>query len=485
MATTGRNYGDSDYPARYRKRPDGIVEMRGLIRSGTRNTIALHLPAGYKPNIAAEHYFPARRRTVRRCNVFVQADGRVQPQNGSNSWFSLDNIRFSTDQTTFPTGPKGEKGDKGDAPVSESYLVVSRPDQSITSGVEIGVVYNNVISTRGAAPPTLNTGTGVVTIQEAGYYAITAYGYFNDVANNNRRILQLYAGGNRIARASPNPSGTNNNNPGDTLATTVYVGAGTTITATIYHDCGAGILWQAPQLFIAKVGPGAKGDKGDPGGNSTVPMDPFHTVGAAGEPAFGSGWGALSGKTVTFRKDPLGKVMIRGALRSTAAWDFVSLNNRLFTLPAGYWPATDLWIKAFTLEPSGANASGVQVGLGISAADGSVKLAQIGASPTGASGTYLWIDEVDFDTGTVTQMPSGPQGAKGEIGYDTAPLGSVITTTRSTWTEEYVLANGQTLTEAAYPDCALVAAAEVAAGNPLWSIAGVAPMPHLHRSRSS
>src|SRR4051812_15750704 len=77
-----------------------------------------------------------------------------------------------------------------------------------------------------------------------------------------------------------------------------------------------------------------------------------------------------------------------------------------------------------------------------------------------------WIDT----TGT-----AGPAGPVGPTGYDTAPLGAIISTTRSTWGNEYVLANGQSLTEAAYPDAILVAAAEVAAGNPFWTVSGTAP----------
>jgi hypothetical protein len=78
----------------------------------------------------------------------------------------------------------------------------------------------------------------------------------------------------------------------------------------------------------------------------------------------------------------------------------------------------------------------------------------------------IWVDA----TGA-----TGPTGPVGPIGYDTAPLGAIISTTRSTWGNEYVLANGQSLTEAAYPDAALVAEAEVAAGNTFWTISGTAP----------
>lgn len=162
-------------------------------------------------------------------------------------------------------------------------------------------------------------------------------------------------------------------------------------------------------------------------GSTTVPMDPWHIVGVAGEPAFGTGWGAQAGKTVSFRKNPLGNVMVRGSFRSTQAWTF-SGNNLLFTLPTGYWPVIDWQFKIIVLEPSGANTSATIVFGSVSAADGSIKLTgQIGATaPTGSSGSYCVIDEIDFDTGLVTQMPTGPKG-------DTGATGGNATITMDTW----------------------------------------------------
>ena len=70
---------------------------------------------------------------------------------------------------------------------------------------------------------------------------------------------------------------------------------------------------------------------------------------------------------------------------------------------------------------------------------------------------------------------TGPAGPPGPTGYDTAPIGAIISTTRSTWSNEYVLANGQSLIEANFPDALAAAVAEVAAGNPLWTVTGSAP----------
>jgi microcystin-dependent protein len=80
--------------------------------------------------------------------------------------------------------------------------------------------------------------------------------------------------------------------------------------------------------------------------------------------------------------------------------------------------------------------------------------------------------------------PTGPQGVKGDTGaagpvgptgYDTSPIGSVITHSSQTVPDGYLIANGQQVTEANYPQLATFAAAEVAAGSSLWAISGSAP----------
>jgi hypothetical protein len=160
-------------------------------------------------------------------------------------------------------------------------------------------------------------------------------------------------------------------------------------------------------------------------GGSAIMLDVWHTIGNAGEPAFGTGWGAQAGKSVQFRKDPFGKVMVRGAFRSTLSWAFTPpTNNVLFTLPVGYRPVIDWQFKILTIEPSGANSSALHVVGLVSAADGTVALTgQLGASgPTGASGTYVIVDEIDFDTGSVASLPTGPPGPPGPPGGNSTVL---------------------------------------------------------------
>lgn len=63
-------------------------------------------------------------------------------------------------------------------------------------------------------------------------------------------------------------------------------------------------------------------------------VEPFHVVGAAGEPAFVNGWTNLGGAfaTAAFCRTPDGLVLLRGRIAPGAA-------TPVFTLPAGYRPS--------------------------------------------------------------------------------------------------------------------------------------------------
>lgn len=67
-----------------------------------------------------------------------------------------------------------------------------------------------------------------------------------------------------------------------------------------------------------------------------VAPEPWHTIGAAGEPGYQNGWTTLTGNNVpaAFFKDPNGLVHIRGLITSGTA-------AAAFTLPAGYRPYRD------------------------------------------------------------------------------------------------------------------------------------------------
>jgi hypothetical protein len=67
--------------------------------------------------------------------------------------------------------------------------------------------------------------------------------------------------------------------------------------------------------------------------------DPWHVVGAAGEPGFLNSWVSVAGFPVAFRKDELGNVHIRGTAQTG------SYSTAVFNLPLGYRPAVNLsWL---------------------------------------------------------------------------------------------------------------------------------------------
>jgi microcystin-dependent protein len=155
--------------------------------------------------------------------------------------------------------------------------------------------------------------------------------------------------------------------------------------------------WLYNGLTIARVG----GPKGDTGGNATVPMDPWHVVGAAGEPAFQGSpvWGPLDPSSATqrqprFTKDPLGRVMVTGIAGG-------GTGSVVFALPVGYRPKR--LNEIFVVACNGGTAQ-----VTVDSATGNVQAALL-------SGTIAWVsfDGVIFDTESVTAMPTGPQGPAG------------------------------------------------------------------------
>jgi microcystin-dependent protein len=74
--------------------------------------------------------------------------------------------------------------------------------------------------------------------------------------------------------------------------------------------------------------------------------------------------------------------------------------------------------------------------------------------------------------------PTGPQGVKGDTGatgatgYESAALGTIQGWGRKTLPSGWVIADGASYTQAAFPEAYAMAQAEVAASNPLWTVTG-------------
>lgn len=122
------------------------------------------------------------------------------------------------------------------------------------------------------------------------------------------------------------------------------------------------------------------------------PLDSWHIVGAAGEPAFQNSWvnfGAPYG-SMRFRKYPDGRVRIAGCCKTGAT------GTVAFTLPVGYRPASSLIIVIDAYNGTGYLIIGT---------DGTVSVYQNPGGAAVASGAYC--DGVEFDTETVSSYASG------------------------------------------------------------------------------
>lgn len=133
---------------------------------------------------------------------------------------------------------------------------------------------------------------------------------------------------------------------------------------------------------------------------SSTPLDTLHLVGATGEPAMQNGAVHLdtntgvpgAGRNVGFRKDVNGKVRLQGVMKSA------SNGTTVFTLPPGYRP-----VLSDVSQPI--YASGGMAAVSVFS-DGRVVLSNI----VGLVTTWAYLDGVEFDTQTVTQLLTGPPG---------------------------------------------------------------------------
>ena len=101
---------------------------------------------------------------------------------------------------------------------------------------------------------------------------------------------------------------------------------------------------QADQAAAAATASNAEQLGGQPpSAYATSTVEPFHEVGAAGEPGFESSWGNKDpngNTTAAFYKDPYGVVHLKGTITGGLS------NTVAFTLPAGYRPAKAAWFSA-------------------------------------------------------------------------------------------------------------------------------------------
>lgn len=93
FASGWTNYGSPYSKAAFVKRPDGFIQLTGVIKSGTVGSAAFTLPPGYRPAVAPGPYAVMSNGGLGR--VDIGTDGTVTPISpSSNLSVSLEGISF-------------------------------------------------------------------------------------------------------------------------------------------------------------------------------------------------------------------------------------------------------------------------------------------------------------------------------------------------------------------------------------------------------
>jgi microcystin-dependent protein len=413
-------WGASGFPgARFRKDPLGKVMLSGLARGGASGSAIFTLPVGFRPPAASGFTTIASGNGT--ATVGVNADGTVVASNwvapaSVTGYVWLDGITFDTESVTaMPTGPKGDKGDTGgNATVPMDTL--------------------HVVGAAGE-PAFVNGWSGTASFRKDPLGKVRLSG---SIAGSTMSPIFTLPAGFRIPVAKTYTVNSSNQLGIVAIDTNGDVRPFIGLAGNVQLD---GIEFDTLSVTQMPTGPtGPQGPQGVPGNMATVPMDTWHVVGAAGEPVLGAGWtniatGGLD-PAIAFRKDPLGKVWIRGtAMAGTAG----TLGTPIFTLPVGYRPSAR--VRHVGMGAQSATAW-VQVNVG---SDGAV------TGWVDSIGTPVGLDEVHFDTDTVTAMPTGPQGAQGPPGTGVAFVGQICPTAFSNPEPGWLICDGTELLVGQHP----------------------------------
>lgn len=298
------------------------------------------------------------------------------------------------------TGPKGDTGPVGNPPV---YFKAQRTtDQALTAASYTGPIGFDEVSDS----DNFYNGTRFQP-SRAGWYRVTASVVMNGLGTANPEVVICKNGtlatvsstgvaANVVATRADNWA---SGNPtvliyfnGTTDYVEVYVYSAT--TGTIKGVANEKTYFEAEAVGAA----GPKGDQGSPWVPTNYTLDIWHNVGDA---TTGLGTTFLNGFTqyagflpVGFRKDPMGRVHLRGMATTGAQ------GQAIFQLPAGYRPPT-----GSVLLDTMSNGQGR---IDITAADGLVRVTNYSS--------WVTLDGLYFDTDSVTTMLAGPKGDAGPVG---------------------------------------------------------------------
>jgi hypothetical protein len=169
------------------------------------------------------------------------------------------------------------------------------------------------------------------TPKRPGYYRITGQLGFDNISGGD--LVAVYKNGVQLGNAGGASNGGGLNSAASPITTPIIYCNGTTDYLELWgyqYNAGSTAVNSGAALFTAEL----------VGSSVGVAPEPWHVVGAVGEPAFQNGWTNYGGgyATAGFFKDPHSIVHLRGLVKSG------SLTAAIFALPAGYRPAYDALI---------------------------------------------------------------------------------------------------------------------------------------------
>jgi hypothetical protein len=368
------NFGGIWSTAGFRKLPNGKVRLRGLVKSGTAPTV-FTLPVGYRPPNAVG--FPSAQSAGLNVAGYVEinSDGSVLvgPTGASSqAGATLDQVEFDTESVLQVASNAAQPMD--------SVHIVGNPGEPAFQNAWVNYDTTRTARFRKTPDGAVRLG-GTVKSGASGTVVFTLPAGYRPPIERDFIVMAATSGGNGTAYVQVLPTGT----------VTISAISGSLVGTYTMLD---GVVFDTETItsYVSASLPALP-----------ITLDSWHIVGASGEPAYASPWRGYGSNVnaiyndVAFHKSPDGRVTLKGLANNSAA---TTAPSTIFTLPVGYRPPRQ---EVFlVMAATGAQRLDVMT-------DGTVSF-----SPALATGNFVSLDEVEFDTESVAQIASvGTQPMEG------------------------------------------------------------------------
>lgn len=367
-AFTGGANESAGNPCQFRKGPDGKVQLRGRWTGGTGIYAIFQLPVGYRPqNMTGFTVLTYNNEGT--AYVYVNNVGQVVKQSTTATFLDLAVIEFDTD-TVLQTASVSAQ------PLDTVHYVGGVGEPAF---VNSWVNYDNSAAVPGTAgqrslrfrkfPDGRVRVSGVIKNGSAAAIFTLPAGYRPASMTDVNLPIGVQGGSGYVSVQSSGVVAVAGNTAGASPANYAYMEFEFDSETVAAYSTGT-----FPYLPIT--------------------IDPWHTVGAAGEPAFNAGFAHSGSQLLQFRKLPDGQVKMRGYVSGPVG------GGVIFTLPIGYRPPAD-YVR-FPVESVTQTAGTPQTAQVFINAAGAVQ-----AAISQTANPVNWdLSSVLFDTDTVLQTAS-------------------------------------------------------------------------------